>query len=62
MWMMVLKRMPLSQAFPFYGLTFLLVPTLAHFVLGEQIGYQTFAGGAIIMIGVWISSWDRQVQ
>ena len=59
MWILVLKRMPLSLAFPFYGLTFLLVPVLAHYLLGERIGYQTFLGGAIIMAGVFVTSWGR---
>lgn len=59
MWIMVLKRMPLSLAFPFYGLTFLLVPVLAHYLLGERIGYQTLLGGAIIMVGVFVTSWGR---
>ena len=59
MWIMVLKRMPLSLAFPFYGLTFLLVPVLAHYLLGERIGYQTLLGGAIIMAGVFVTSWGR---
>lgn len=59
MWILVLKRMPLSLAFPFYGLTFLLVPVLAHYLLGERIGYQTLIGGAIIMAGVFVASWGR---
>ena len=59
MWILVLKRMPLSLAFPFYGLTFLLVPILAHYLLGEKIGYQTLVGGAIIMLGVFVTSWGR---
>ncbi|KAF1724632.1 hypothetical protein CSC76_13465 [Pseudoxanthomonas mexicana] len=59
MWILVLKRLPLSLAFPFYGLTFLLVPLLAHFLIGERIGYQTFLGGGIIMFGVFVTSWGK---
>jgi drug/metabolite transporter (DMT)-like permease len=59
MWILVLKRLPLSLAFPFYGLTFLLVPLLAHFLIGEKIGYQTLLGGGIIMFGVFVTSWGR---
>lgn len=59
MWILVLKKLPLSLAFSFYGLTFLLVPLLAHYVLGEKIGYQTMVGGAIIMFGVLVTSWGK---
>lgn len=59
MWILVLKKLPLSLAFPFYGLTFLLVPLLAHFLIGEKIGYQTLLGGAIIMFGVFVASWGK---
>jgi drug/metabolite transporter (DMT)-like permease len=45
MWILVLKRMPLSLAFPFYGLTFLLVPVFSHYLLGEKIGYRMLLGG-----------------
>lgn len=59
MWILVLKKVPLSLAFPFYGLTFLFVPVLAHYLLGEKIGYQTMVGGTIIMFGVLVTSWGK---
>jgi drug/metabolite transporter (DMT)-like permease len=52
LWLLVLTRLPLSVAFPFYGLTFLLVPALAWLFLGEPVRLQTFVGGAIILVGV----------
>jgi drug/metabolite transporter (DMT)-like permease len=57
MWIAVLKRLPLSVAFPFYGLTFILVPLLAYVFLGEKLSYQTLLGGAIILIGIFVTSW-----
>ena len=59
LWMLLLKRFPLSIVFPFYGLTFLLVPLLAHYILGEKIGYQTFLGGGIILLGVYVTSLSK---
>jgi len=56
-WIVVLSRVPLSIAFPFYGLTFLVVPVLARLVLGEPIRSQAIWGGIVILIGVAISSW-----
>ncbi|MGH8037793.1 MAG: EamA family transporter [Stenotrophomonas sp.] len=60
LWLAVLARVPLSVAFPFYGLTFLLVPTFAWWLLHEPIRPQTWLGGAVILVGVVISSWGNR--
>ena len=56
MWMYVLSQMPLTRAFPFYGLTFVLVPLAARVFLGEPLRVQTLVGGAVILLGVFIAS------
>ena len=45
-WLVVLSRVPLSFAFPFYGLAFLLVPVLAAWVLREPLRWQVLLGGS----------------
>jgi drug/metabolite transporter (DMT)-like permease len=55
-WVFILSRLPLSVAFPFYGLTFLIVPVLAWFFLQEPMRMQTMLGGVLIMIGVVVST------
>lgn len=55
-WLAVLARVPLSVAFPFYGLGFLFVPLLSVLILGEKFHYSTLVGGGIIMLGVYVSS------
>ncbi len=57
MWLAVLKMTPLRLAYPFIALAFVIVPILAHFILGEKIGWNTFAGAALIGVGVWLSVW-----
>lgn len=54
MWLVVLTRLPLSVAFPFYGLTFLLVPVLSWLWLGEPMRMQTVVGGMVIIVGLLI--------
>lgn len=54
MWLLVLARLPLSIAFPFYGLTFLLVPVWAAIFLGETLRVHTLLGGFVILVGVFI--------
>lgn len=51
-WMMVLRRLPLSQAYPFAVLTFLLVPVVSHFVLREEISGSYWIGLALVIAGL----------
>jgi drug/metabolite transporter (DMT)-like permease len=55
MWLLVLRVTPLRVAYPFAALAFFVVPILAHFLLGESISWNTFAGAGLIAIGVWVS-------
>lgn len=55
MWLLVLRETPLRVAYPFAALAFIIVPVLAHFLLGESIGWNTFVGAGLIAIGVYVS-------
>jgi len=55
LWLLALRSTPLSIAFPVYALTFAIVPLLAHAFLGETVGWRTFAGAVVIILGVAIS-------
>ncbi|HWZ70067.1 MAG TPA: EamA family transporter [Casimicrobiaceae bacterium] len=55
LWVLILRAVPLSAAFPIYALVFVLVPVAAHFLLGEPWSWNTLVGGAIIMLGVMIA-------
>jgi len=54
-WVLILRALPLTGAFPFYSLVFLLVPVLAHFVLGEPLSWNAMVGGAVIVLGVAVA-------
>ena len=56
MWVALLRQVPLSVAYPFVALAFFLVPLMGHWVLGEPLRWQTLAGAAVIVAGVWISA------
>ncbi|MBS0494668.1 MAG: hypothetical protein JSS31_12090 [Proteobacteria bacterium] len=55
-WVWILRHAPLHLAYPFMGLAFLIVPTLAWAFLGEPLHWRTLAGGALIMAGVALAS------
>ena len=54
-WLLVLKATPLRVAYPFAALAFVMVPIFASIFLGETLRFTTFAGAAVIILGVYIS-------
>ena len=55
-WVWILRQAPLHLAYPFMGLAFLIIPTLAWVFLGEPLHWRTLAGGVLIMAGVALAS------
>ena len=51
LWLFVLARAPLSLAYPFVGLGFILTMLAGAFVLGEQVGAARVAGTVLIAAG-----------
>lgn len=56
LWIAVLRHVPLGLAYPFVGLTFLIVPILSWFWMSESVSLNTIVGGAVILIGIWITA------
>lgn len=54
-WIALLRHVALHTAYPFVALAFVFVPILAHWVLNETLRWQSFAGAALILLGVWVS-------
>ncbi|WP_371396803.1 transporter [Fretibacter rubidus] len=52
LWIFVLKSVPLSFAYSFMALTFVIVPLLAAVFLKETIGLRYMIGSALIMAGL----------
>lgn len=52
LWLIVLRTIPLSQAFPALGLTFALVPLASHRFLHENVVFSQWLGIAVIVAGV----------
>jgi len=55
-WLIVLSAVDLSFAYPFIGLTYVLILVLSKFVLKEDVNPIRWAGAAIITIGVVVIS------
>lgn len=55
LWLIALKGVSLRLAYPFAAIAFFIVPTMAHFLLGESLSWSTYIGAFIIAIGVIVS-------
>lgn len=51
-WLLVLSRVPLSVAYPFVGLTYVLTTLFARFVLKESVPSIRWLGVALILAGI----------
>ena len=56
LWLLLLRSAPLSLAYPFMALAYVVVPPLAHWWLGEALRWQSLAGAVVIVFGVWLST------
>ena len=52
----ILSRVPITIAFSFFGLSFVLVPWLAHRYLGDQASMATCWGAIIVILGIAVSA------
>jgi drug/metabolite transporter (DMT)-like permease len=52
LWMLILQKMEVSQAFPLTGLTYITVPFCAYLLLNETIPWERGIGIGVILIGV----------
>lgn len=53
LWVYVLKTVPLSYAYSFMALTFVIVPLMAHFWLGEVISPRYYLGMGLVLAGLF---------
>lgn len=51
-WLAVVSRVPLSQAYPFVGLTYVLITLFGRFVLKERVPVLRWAGIGLIVAGI----------
>jgi undecaprenyl phosphate-alpha-L-ara4N flippase subunit ArnE len=52
LWLIALRSIPLSQAFPILGVQFALIPIAAWRFLREEVSPAQWAGIAIVVVGV----------
>lgn len=55
-WLLALRTVPLSVAYPFFALAFFIVPLLSWWLLGEPVGPRQWIGAVLIAAGVWVST------
>ena len=51
-WIWVLQKGSLSRIYPIMALSFVFVPILSHFLLGEKFNTQYFVGVGLLLCGI----------
>lgn len=55
-WVFALSRLPLSNAYPFLAISFVLVALAGHYIFGESLTAGKIMGAFLIMSGVIMSA------
>jgi multidrug transporter EmrE-like cation transporter len=55
-WLIAISRTNLSFAYPFMGLSIVLVLTLAPLFFGETVPLTRWVGVLLVCIGIWVAS------
>ncbi len=58
-WVVTLQHVPLTMAYPFMALGFVLTPLAAALVFKESLDLRYFMGMALILIGIYLASAPR---
>ena len=56
LWIMAVSKLDLSHAYPFTGLTFVLVTGLSILIFHENFSYYKLAGVLIMIMGIFVAS------
>ncbi|MBV8168815.1 MAG: EamA family transporter [Alphaproteobacteria bacterium] len=54
-WIYLLQQVPLTRAYPFAALSFVLVPLFAWLIFGDAVTLRYAGGVALIVLGVYLS-------
>lgn len=55
-WLYLLSKVELSFAYPFLGMTFIIMAAVSQFVFGEKVSAFRWSGSLIIFLGIFVSS------
>ena len=56
LWIYLLQKLPLSYAYPFVAIGFVLIPIFSFFIFNEVLKFQYFVGVIFIILGILIIS------
>lgn len=56
LWVVILQKLPLSTAYPFVALSFVVVPLAAALFFQESYSIRTLLGSLLILSGIWVAT------
>ena len=56
LWVVILQKLPLSTAYPFVALSFVVVPLAAALLFQESYSARTLLGSLLILGGIWVAA------
>jgi len=60
LWIWILSRVPLAQAYPWVAVGMVIVPLLAWYLFDEHIGPMFWVGAALVIAGIIVIQYGSQ--
>ncbi len=60
LWIWLLSKSDLCKLYPFMALAFVVVPIQSYLFLGEHITIRYLLGVCLIILGIFVTLWQRQ--
>lgn len=57
LWVIQLRSVPLSRAYPLFAVAFILVPLLSNWAFGERLSAPYILGVVLVVVGVTLCTW-----
>ena len=58
-WVVILKKMRLSFAYPFISISYVLILAISYYFFDEAVGVNKIIGTVLIMVGVFVTGLGR---
>jgi undecaprenyl phosphate-alpha-L-ara4N flippase subunit ArnE len=60
LWLKILKKLPLSKAYPLNSLSYLIIPLISETLFPEKLSLHNYAGVLLIVTGLILTGQEKK--
>jgi drug/metabolite transporter (DMT)-like permease len=59
LWIVAIRNIPLSMAYPMVALSYIVIFTGSYFLFSEALSWRHWSGAALIVMGILLITWQK---